>query len=600
LIAKEKIMPPETTLDTAIGTFLQTHDFTTNQPVAPKAQASGAAAATGGAQPPSQAPVLKSITITPADQSIECPSQLQLTSVGELADGSKPDMTSTVEWKSSAPDLVSFDKNKPGLASGHHAGTVTITAKDAQSGVAATTTITVLPPVLLSITIEPQTASIIVKEGEGHYISATQPFSATGQYSDGQILDVTSVVNWHSSNFDSVSVDEKGVAHLHDVGRVTITATAKDWKSKAKASADLTVKTGPVPSRLIQLDLKNLKNDLKSTRDTVKKALDAENEMDKIADDDVLKNPDTASAGMKLTPTQRDDLNKAWVPVEQQQEILNNFVHQLQNANDALDTEQQNQQDLGNLPKDRPSNDEKKAVNSDATSQYLADLVDGVNQYVSFLEDISDPKKAALAVVHLVFGADMYKDWIKGPSAQLDAVEKKLEAAQDRLGKTIGALEKAAARSIRDKTLAVKRAVVDVKGARDEYRKLLGAYAGKVTGLSTGPHPAIPPQLSKIITAIRMATQRSQNARSKLMTQTLAKDKYIVYLNLLKPPGTLAPVQASGGITYVKGDSEYYYPGESEASLEAIVPQLESVQQVHDHGKALDDIAANWQKVLNF
>jgi hypothetical protein len=90
---------------------------------------------------------------------------------------------------------------------------------------------------MTSITINPENPSMDT--------GGELAFSATGGYSDGSSQNVTTQVNWHSSNSAFVSIDEKGVAHGQNAGSatITITVTSKDVRSQAKASTKIKVTT---------------------------------------------------------------------------------------------------------------------------------------------------------------------------------------------------------------------------------------------------------------------------------------------------------------------------------------------------------------------
>jgi uncharacterized protein YjdB len=56
---------------------------------------------------------------------------------------------------------------------------------------------------------------------------ATQPFTATGTFSDGSILDITSQVAWTSSDPSVATVGARGVAGAVSSGTATISATVQ-------------------------------------------------------------------------------------------------------------------------------------------------------------------------------------------------------------------------------------------------------------------------------------------------------------------------------------------------------------------------------------
>ncbi|MHB8483776.1 MAG: Ig-like domain-containing protein [Nitrospiria bacterium] len=82
---------------------------------------------------------------------------------------------------------------------------------------------TVTPAELTSITVTPTSASILV--------GGTEPFSATGTYTDGTTKGLTTSVNWVSSNTSIATISNasgsQGFATASDfnTGKTTITAS---------------------------------------------------------------------------------------------------------------------------------------------------------------------------------------------------------------------------------------------------------------------------------------------------------------------------------------------------------------------------------------
>ncbi|MGH9747651.1 MAG: Ig-like domain-containing protein [Candidatus Acidiferrales bacterium] len=188
---------------------------------------SGSAQLTVTAAPPT----LISITVAPPTASIAVNATQPFTATGHFSDGSSGSVT--VNWSSANNAIATV--NGTGVATGVSAGgPVAITATSTQtpsvSG-AAQLTVTAAPPTLLSITVAPPTASIA--------INATQPFAATGHFSDGSSSAVS--VNWGSSNNAVATIDASGVATgVSPGGPITITATSTQTPS-VKGTAQLTV-----------------------------------------------------------------------------------------------------------------------------------------------------------------------------------------------------------------------------------------------------------------------------------------------------------------------------------------------------------------------
>jgi len=100
---------------------------------------------------------------------------------------------------------------------------LTITAKDAALNESAPTVISVTlntppPAVLVSIAITPATPSILQ--------GATEPFTATGTYSDNSVLDLTASATWTSTNPAVATISPAGMATSVSIGSTTISAAS--------------------------------------------------------------------------------------------------------------------------------------------------------------------------------------------------------------------------------------------------------------------------------------------------------------------------------------------------------------------------------------
>src|SRR5439155_770440 len=103
-------------------------------------------------------------------------------------------------WVSSNTTVATI--TSAGLASGAAQGTSQISATSA--GVTGSTTLTVGPPVLVSIAVTPANPTI----GK----QTTQQFTATGRNSDGSTVDLTSSATWSSSNTSVATITAGGLA----------------------------------------------------------------------------------------------------------------------------------------------------------------------------------------------------------------------------------------------------------------------------------------------------------------------------------------------------------------------------------------------------
>jgi hypothetical protein len=176
---------------------------------------------------------LLSIVVSPTNPSISLGLTQQFAATGTYSDNSTLDVTTSATWTSSFTSVavISNAAGANGRATSVAVGATTITA--ALGGVSASTTLTVTPATLLSITINPKNPSISM--------GSIQQFAATGTYSDSSTQDVTTSAIWTSS-FTSVAVisnaaGSKGRATSVAAGATTITAAL----GGVSASTTLTV-----------------------------------------------------------------------------------------------------------------------------------------------------------------------------------------------------------------------------------------------------------------------------------------------------------------------------------------------------------------------
>ena len=126
------------------------------------------------------AAALESIAITPANTSIAKGLTQQLTATGVYSDGSTAILNNSVTWMSANTTVATISTT--GLASTLSTGSSEITATD--SGVSGTTTLTVTAAVVTSIVVTPNDPSILEL--------TTQPFTATGTFTDGTTANLSS------------------------------------------------------------------------------------------------------------------------------------------------------------------------------------------------------------------------------------------------------------------------------------------------------------------------------------------------------------------------------------------------------------------------
>ena len=172
-------------------------------------------AVSGSAQLTVTAATLQSITVSPASTSVPSGLTTPFTATGHYSDSSTQNLTASVTWLSSNTTVATVAAS--GIATGVKAGgPVTITA--AQGAISGTAQLTVAAATLQSITVSPNSASVAA--------GLTQPFTATGHYSDSSTQNLTSSVTWSSLNTSIATNVATGVATgVKAGGPVTITAT---------------------------------------------------------------------------------------------------------------------------------------------------------------------------------------------------------------------------------------------------------------------------------------------------------------------------------------------------------------------------------------
>jgi trimeric autotransporter adhesin len=158
-------------------------------------------------------PTITSISITPEGFTEPIGIQQQFVATAVYSDGSSQDLVTGVTWTSSLPSAATIDAS--GVATTLAAGTTTITAT--VGSLTDSTTLTVVPAHLTSISIVPATATLAV--------GIVQPFTATGIFDDGSTQLLPSV-EWSSSNSNVLAVLSTGFATAVGTGTTTVTATS--------------------------------------------------------------------------------------------------------------------------------------------------------------------------------------------------------------------------------------------------------------------------------------------------------------------------------------------------------------------------------------
>ena len=158
-------------------------------------------------------PQLVGISVTPMNASIAAGQHQQFFASGQYSDGNTKDISAAVTWSSSAQGVATIDFS--GFASGVAPGAATITAT---SGVlSASSWLTVGAALLTSIVVTPANASVPA--------GRSQQLTATGNYSDNSVRDLTASAIWTSSSPALASVNA-GLVTGVAAGAATITASS--------------------------------------------------------------------------------------------------------------------------------------------------------------------------------------------------------------------------------------------------------------------------------------------------------------------------------------------------------------------------------------
>ena len=160
------------------------------------------------------------VQVTPFNPRLPAGFAQPLVATALFSDGTNRDVTATATWTSMSPAVatVSDAAGSKGLLAAVAAGSSTISA--AFSGVTGSTAVTVIAGTLSTMTIAP--ANPTARAG------STVSFTATGTFSDGSTLDVTSFVTWTSSTTATADISNangsRGQATTFAAGTTTIQA----------------------------------------------------------------------------------------------------------------------------------------------------------------------------------------------------------------------------------------------------------------------------------------------------------------------------------------------------------------------------------------
>jgi uncharacterized protein YjdB len=166
---------------------------------------------------------LLTITVGPKQSSVAVGESDQLVATGNFSDGNTQDLTHSATWSSSVPATANV--NAQGAVTGTSVGVAQVSA--AYMGVTGSASVTVGPPVLLSITVRTpkQSSSSSSSSISVLPLGESEQLTATGNFSDGSTQDLTQSATWSSSEPATVKVSAQGVVTGLGVGAVQVSAT---------------------------------------------------------------------------------------------------------------------------------------------------------------------------------------------------------------------------------------------------------------------------------------------------------------------------------------------------------------------------------------
>jgi uncharacterized protein YjdB len=158
---------------------------------------------------------LQSITVSPSSQAVNVGSTQQFTATGSFSNNSTKDLTSSVKWSSSNTAAVTISSG--GLATAANQGGSQIVATS--GSITGTSGMCVG---LQGLVVTPNNPQLSV--GQTAQLTATGLFSVADQ-------DVTSAVNWSSSNTNIATVSSTGLVTAVNAGNANITASSGSLNS---------------------------------------------------------------------------------------------------------------------------------------------------------------------------------------------------------------------------------------------------------------------------------------------------------------------------------------------------------------------------------
>ena len=194
------------------------------------------ASAAGSAQMTVTSATLSSITMSPNSVAMAPGSSAGIAAYGTFSDGTKQWINPLCTWTSSSNSVATVSPN--GLVMGQSAGTVTITAQD--GSIIGTASALVESAQLSSIQVTPASKSVPV----GFWF----PFAATGTFANGDTQNLTSFVNWTSSQPAFATISNAASTFGEATGVQPGTTTIGAVYSGLSGQATLTVTSATLTS----------------------------------------------------------------------------------------------------------------------------------------------------------------------------------------------------------------------------------------------------------------------------------------------------------------------------------------------------------------
>jgi hypothetical protein len=168
---------------------------------------------TGTAKLAVSAAALVAINLSSASTTVPIGNTVQLSAIGSFTDQSTKDLSSSVMWASSAPNVLTIKSS--GVAAGVAIGTASVAATS--GSVSAVVNLSVSAPALSSLSLA-QTSPTLPLGG-------TLQLSVTGTFSDGSTQDVTQQVAWNLDNPAIATISATGLVSGLQIGTSGIEAS---------------------------------------------------------------------------------------------------------------------------------------------------------------------------------------------------------------------------------------------------------------------------------------------------------------------------------------------------------------------------------------